>query len=214
MPRHVATYRLVVLLLGACVLGGNAAGASLPTADEVYDSPRDLWGEAAIKQPGGPTYEFFRDLLPPLRYVDARFRCYPIVLSAPSNPTKARLVSDGSSINFRERSLTWSKEQGTPCFFFMGDKREPFGADLAHLQGPTFADGYLPIVRMTYTTQGSVWEQESFCSTDPALADHGAVLVKFTLKSAKPTRWSPTAKVRAERQDEVVKGVENAENVR
>src|SRR4051794_32836075 len=201
MLRHVATYRLIVIV-GSCVFsligGGNSPargeGGALPSPDEVYVSPRDLWGEAAIKQPGGPTYEFFRDLLPPLRYVDARFRCYPIVLSAPSNPTKARLVSDGSSINFRERSLTWSKEQGTPCFFFMGDKREPFGADLARLQGPTFADGYLPIVRMTYTTQGSVWEQESFCSTDPALADHGAVLVKFTLKSAKPTRWSSTAK--------------------
>jgi len=110
--------------------------------------------------------------------VDARFSCYPIVLSAPSNPTKARLVSDGSSVNVRERSLTWSHEQGTPCLFFMGDKREPFGQDLAKLQGPTFADGYLPIVRMTYATQGSTWEQESFCSTDAALADYGAVFVK------------------------------------
>ena len=36
-------------------------------------------------------------------------------------------MSDGSSINVRERSLTWSHEQGTPCLFFMGDKREPFG---------------------------------------------------------------------------------------
>src|SRR4030095_10292384 len=148
---------------------------AVASPEEVYLSPRDLWGEAAMKQPGGPSYEFFRDLLPPPRYVDGRFRCYPIVLSAPSNPTKARLVSDGSSVNARERSLSWSKEQGTPCYFFLGDKSEPFGRDLKQLQGPTFVDGYLPIVRMTYTTQGSVWEQESFCSTDPALADNGAV---------------------------------------
>jgi hypothetical protein len=220
MLRHLATYRLVVTFVGFCVLplpcGFNAAAraaGSLPSPGEVYSSPRDLWGEAAVQQPGGPTYEFFRDLLPPLRYVDARFRCYPIVLSAPSNPTKARLVSDGSSVNVRERSLTWSHEQGTPCLFFMGDKREPFGQDLAKLQGPTFADGYLPIVRMSYSTQGSVWEQESFCSTDPALADYGAVFVKFTLKSANPVRFT-MPKVRAERQDEAVKGVENAENVR
>jgi hypothetical protein len=225
MRRHLATYRLVVIILGSCVLsssplpGGNSSAAraadanAVPSPDEVYNSPRDLWGEAAMKQPGGPTYEFFRDLLPPLRYVDARFRCYPIVLSAPSNPTKARLVSDGSSVNARERSLTWSHEQGTPCVFFMGDKREPFGQDLANLQGPTFADGYLPIVRMTYATQGSVWEQESFCSTDPALKDYGAVFVRFTLKSAKPVRFT-MPNVRPERQDEAVKGVENAENVR
>jgi len=60
-------------------------------------------------------------------------------------------------------------------------------------------DELMPIVRMTYTTQGSVWEQESFCSTDPALADYGAVFVKFTLKSAKPDRQMPP-KVRPERQ--------------
>src|SRR6476661_3962103 len=124
MLRHVATYRLVIvpttclLALLGCIC---AARAAVPTAEEAYVSSHDVWAEAAIKQPGGPSYEFFRDLLPPLRYVDARFHCYPIVLSAPSNPTKARLVSDGSSINFRERSRTWMKEQGTPCFFFMGD---------------------------------------------------------------------------------------------
>lgn len=224
MPYHVATYRHLLIIIGSCVLSSlhgapksaalGAEKSALPSPDEVYVSPRDLWGEAAIKQPGGPTYEFFRDLLPPLRYVDARFRCYPIVLSAPSNPTKARLVSDGSSINARERSLTWSKEQGTPCLFFVGDKREPFGQDLARLKGPTFVDGYLPIVRMTYTTQqGGMWEQESFCSTDPALADYGAVFVKFTLKAAKPVTFK-MPEVRPERQDEAVKGVENAENVR
>ena len=67
MLRHVATYRLVVILLGSTVLalfgGKRCAAAALPTPEEVYDSPRDLWAEAALKQPGGPTYEFFRDLL-------------------------------------------------------------------------------------------------------------------------------------------------------
>src|SRR4051794_12427444 len=168
MTPHVATAsaRLARIVVTATFLmlfvARAACAADLPTLEQVAGSPLDLWGEAALKQPNGPSYEFFRDVLPPLRYVDARFRCYPIVLSPPSNPTKARLVSDGSSVNARERSLTWSKEQGTPCFFLMGEKREPFGQDLSHLQGPTFQDGYLPIVRMTYATQGSVWEQESF----------------------------------------------------
>src|SRR3954453_5084560 len=129
MLSNVATCRLLVLL-AACVLpltcdnsAARGQGTALPSLDEVCNAPRDLWGEAALKQPGGPSYEFFHDLLPPLRYADARFRCYPIVLSAPSNPTKARLIGDGSSVNARERSLSWSKEQGTPCYFFMGDKR-------------------------------------------------------------------------------------------
>src|SRR5688500_15738298 len=217
-PPPATARRLVSILCAsiACTafLGCGSKHVRTATLEEVSVSPRDLWGEAALRRPNGPSYEFFRDLLPPLRYVDARFRCYPIVLSAPGNPAKARLVSDGSSVNARERSMMWSKEQGTPCHFFMGDKREPFGDDLARLQGPTFVDGYLPIVRMSYTTQGSVWEQESFCSTDPALADHGAVFVKFTLKSAKPVRV-PMPEVRRERQDDQpVKGVENAENLR
>ncbi len=195
------------------VMGTVARAQSLPTTQEVANSNTDLWGEASLKLPNGPTYEFFEKLLPPLRYVDANFRVYPIVLSAPSNLTKPRLVSDGSSINARARSLTWSHEQGTPAFFFMGEHREPFGQDLAHLQGPKFVDGYLPIVQMTYTSRGSVWEQESFCSTDPQLADYGAVFVKFTLKSATPTHLPPP-KVRPEKTTGPVQGVENEENLK
>src|SRR5215212_8276017 len=121
--RSAAAFVVIVSLI--VLFARTSFGADAPTLEQVTESSRDLWGEAAIKQPGGPSYEFFRDLVPPLRYVDARFRYYPIVLSAPSNPTKARLVSDGSSVNARERSLTWSHEQGTPCYFFMGGKREP-----------------------------------------------------------------------------------------
>jgi hypothetical protein len=60
-----------------------------------------VWGEAALRQPGGPSYEFFKDLLPPLRYVNTTFRHYPIVLSAPKARTKAWWVSNGSAINAR-----------------------------------------------------------------------------------------------------------------
>ncbi|HTL29660.1 MAG TPA: hypothetical protein VL282_10575 [Tepidisphaeraceae bacterium] len=204
---------MTVCVLGMLIMGRAIGAQSLPTTQEVFASNQDLWGEAALKHPDGPTYEFFEKLLPPLRYVDANFRCYPIVLCPPSSKAKARLVSDGSSVNARARSLTWSKEQGTPAFFFMGEKREAFGSDLAQLQGPKFVDGYLPIVQMTYATQGSVWEQESFCSADPALAENGAVFVKFTLKSAHPQpRLEP--KMRPERDRGPVKGVENAENLK
>ncbi len=180
---------------------------------EITLANNDLLGDEALKLVNGPTYEIFASAMPPLRYVDARFKCYPIVLCAPTNKTKARLVSDGSSVNARERSLTWTKEQGTPTYFFMGDKREVFGQDLARLQGPTFADGYLPIVQMSYSTQGSVWEEESFCSTDPQLADLGVVFVKFTLKSATPIK-QPKVTIRPEKTGEAIPGVENAENAR
>src|SRR5436190_13142125 len=64
--------------------GGNAVA----TTREAVQSEVDVWGEAALKQAGGPSYDFFEKLLPPLRYVDASFHVYPITLSAPSNPVK------------------------------------------------------------------------------------------------------------------------------
>src|SRR4051794_23410188 len=87
--------------LASLLLAGCARRSNVPTLAEAQRSNQDVWGEAALRQPGGPSYDYFAKLLPPLRYVDANFLCYPIVLSAPSNKTKARLVSDGSSINAR-----------------------------------------------------------------------------------------------------------------
>src|SRR5437763_11398827 len=86
----------------------------LPSPEEVITSKADLWGEAALRQPGGPTYEFFARLLPPLRYVDADFRHYPIVLSAPGAAVKARLVSNGSAVNALARQPNWKGEAGIP----------------------------------------------------------------------------------------------------
>ncbi len=219
MTLHTFTRRLGVpfafFLIWAVPAALTRAGEPVyrHSISEITVGNNDLLGDEALKLPNGPTYEIFASAMPPMRYVDARFRCYPIVLSAPTNKTKGRLVSDGSSVNARERSLTWSKEQGTPTYFFMGDKREAFGKDLARLAGPKFADGYLPIVQMSYSTQGSVWEEESFCSTDPGLADFGVVFVKFTLKSATPVDM-PKVKIRPEKTGEAIPGVENAENAK
>src|SRR5437764_10457 len=60
------------------------------------------------------------------------------------------------------------------------------GGDRGRLEGPVYAEGYLPITEMTYATRdGAVFAQEAFVSTDAELADDGVVFVKFTLvKSA------------------------------
>src|SRR5579871_6724101 len=73
----------------------------VPSPQEMAAAREDVWAEAAIRQPGGPSYEFFKDLLPPLRYVNTAFRHYPIVLSAPAAAVKARWVSNGSGVNLR-----------------------------------------------------------------------------------------------------------------
>lgn len=145
-------------------------------------SREDAWGEAAIRAPGGPSYEFFRDLLPPLRYVNTAFRHYPIVLSAPLAPVKARFVSNGIGINLRADKPPMWKEAGTPVAFFVGDKTEAFGADPERIRGPRYEAGYLPLVRVDYIQDGAVYEQEAFAAVSPDVSKHGAVSVRFALR--------------------------------
>src|SRR5690349_12741849 len=97
-------------LLTTSVLLSSAAADELPdappathqspiTSSNAITSKRDAWGEAAMAQPNGPSYEFFEPLLPQPRYVNSDFRFYPIVLSAPKATLKARLISNGSGVN-------------------------------------------------------------------------------------------------------------------
>jgi hypothetical protein len=145
------------------------------------DAREDVWGEAAIRQPGGPSYEFFRDLLPPLRYVNTSFRHYPIVLSAPLAPVKARWVSNGSGVNLRADKPPMWKEAGTPVRFFVGEKEEAFGADIGRVSGPHLSGGWLPVVRTAYSTGGVEYRQEAFAPVRAALAERGAVMLNFAV---------------------------------
>jgi hypothetical protein len=154
----------------------------VPTPEEMAAAREDVWGEAAIRERGGPSYEFFRDLLPPLRYVNAAFKHYPIVLSAPLAPVKARWVSNGSGINLRADKPPMWKEVGTPVAFFVGDKADAFGSDPAHLHGPRYDDGHLPVV----TVNHGVCTQIVFALCREPYASHGAVFVYFD--TVKPYR--------------------------
>src|ERR1700745_3010221 len=89
------TFFVVLLSLDSAPVIGAEPGQpakSLPTPEEMAAAREDLWGEAAIRQPGGPSYEFFKDLLPPLRYANTDFRHYPLVLCAPRGVVQARRV--------------------------------------------------------------------------------------------------------------------------
>src|SRR5437879_6454332 len=105
------------------------AADPLPSPREMAAALTDLWGEAAVRQPGGPSYEFFKDLLPPLRYANTAFRHYPIVLSAPGVAAKARWVSNGSAVNARADKKPMWKQAGFPVHFRVDDPGEPFGQD-------------------------------------------------------------------------------------
>ena len=202
MPTSRPSTFLLALGLAGMLTTRTAVGAppsALPTLAEALAAKRDVWGEAAMAQPNGASYEFFAPLLPPPRYVHADFRHYPIVLSAPNATVKARLISNGSGINLWGGSRSWN-ENGVPFTFRVGPDEFLFGSLPDRLSEPTLADGWLPIPEIRYSHRSPVQSEgkvpldqvknerppeiyrlEAFASTDPALAENGVVFVKFDL---------------------------------
>jgi hypothetical protein len=196
--------RLVLLVAWLSVpLGGLSADPparpATPSLAEVVASNRDVWGELAMQQPGGASYEFFEPLLPPPRYVHADFRYYPLVLSAAQAKTKARLISNGSGVNLRGGSRSW-KEVGTPVVFRVGPDEFRFGDLRNRVSDPKPAEGWLPIYEITYrhpfpvapvpmtpidqqpaTPEAEIYRLECFVSTDPAIAENAVVFTRFSL---------------------------------
>ena len=158
------------------------AGSSLPPLSEAIASKIDVWGEAAMRQTNGASYEFFEHLLPPPRYVHADFRYYPIVLSAPNARVKARLISDGSGLNLVGGSRSWNAV-GTAVMFRVGPDEFKFGGIANRLEEPTLAEGYLPIPTIRYSHASEKYALTAFAVTLPELASNGAVCVSFSLAS-------------------------------
>ncbi len=154
---------------------------NLPSVQEMIEARTDVWGDAARQQTNGASYEFFQDLLPPLRWVNTEFRHYPLVLSAPRSPQKTRLVSNGSAVNARANQPPMWYEQGVPVTFVVGNTNESFGEDFARLKGPNYLDGYLPIVTMEYTHQGTTYREEALAPVDEASAAQGVANLRFSI---------------------------------
>lgn len=154
--------RLAVL---AAMAVPEIRAAALPPLEEAITAVRDVWGEAAMAQPNGPSYEFLAPLLPPPRYVNADFRHYPIILcppgEIPSGPVefrrggdpgarpKARLISDGSGLNLRGGSRSWN-DVGIPVRFRVGPDEFAFGSLRDRVTEPVLAEGWLPIPEIRY----------------------------------------------------------------
>src|SRR5262245_65017656 len=151
MPCRIAVCLMCVLAALASIGAAQEPhkSSARPTLAEAVAAKNDLWGELAMQQPHGPSYEYFEPLLPPPRYVHADFRYYPLVLSAPQSKTKARLISNGSGVNLRGGSRSW-KEVGTPVVFRVGPDEFRFGDLRERVSQPTLAEGWLPIYEITY----------------------------------------------------------------
>ena len=154
---HCIIAGLAIAIASASALGRAAEKRTnsqpeqnVPTVQAMIAAKTDVWGDAAMRQTNGPSYEFFKNLLPPVRWVNAAFHHYPIMLSAPLAAQKVRLISNGSAINARANNRRISSELGTPIHFFIGDSAEPYGDDVSRLETPTCAEGYLPVVTIRY----------------------------------------------------------------
>ena len=170
MAIKFAVASLVASLSGAS-FGAGLADSPI-TFSNAIASKRDAWGEAAMAEPNGPSYEFFEPLLPQPRYVNSDFRFYPIVLSAPEAAVKARIISNGSGVNVRGGTRSWN-DVGTSFIFRVGPDELRFGEFLDRLEHPTLAEGYLPIPEIRYAHDVEVYKLEAFASTDPALRTAG-----------------------------------------
>ncbi len=171
----------LIIAVALWTAGAAAAqSAQLPSVQEMIAAKTDVWGEAAIRQPDGPSYEFFRGLLPPLRYANTEFRFYPIVLSAPRAAVKCRFVGNGSGINLQAKKPPMWHEAGQSVKFCVGQPAELFGSDLKRLDGPRYCEGHLPIVNVAYRVGALTYRQEAFAPVEPAYAQGGAVMVRFT----------------------------------
>ena len=174
--------RCSALIMVLLVVATQAMSDTRSEVEKAINSKTDYWGDLAMVQPNGPSYEFFAKLMPPLRYVDTPFFHYPIVLSAPSGKVKGRLISNGSAVNALARQLNWRSETGVPVTFYLGELGSVFGDDLRDLTGPHYENGYLPIVRTQYRRGDASATEEAFASVDSSYAESGVVFVRFTGK--------------------------------
>lgn len=160
----------------------SASTAAQPfSVQEMIDARTDVWGDAAVRQPNGASYEFFKDLLPPPRWVNTDFRHYPIVLGAPRSRCKSRLVSNGSSVNARANKPPMWHEQGVPVTFHVGKSAELFGGDLTRLEEPGYLNGYLPVVTFKYGHNDATYREEVFAPVNTPASAHGTTMLRFAV---------------------------------
>lgn len=204
-----------VLLLAACAIAAAPAAATPPGAcaeqragaghsrevGRALRARRDLWGEALLKAPGGPTYSAARRYLPPLLYARAPgkrpltesgvyYLPFAQPLGARGAGTVALHVADGSQVisnRVGERSFT----------VFVGPQgQERYGTCVRRLTPARLADGHLPILQTAYAdAAGNRYLQESFAARD-ARAGGLTSFVKLEVEARRTparVRFKPSA---------------------
>ena len=165
----------LLALLPAPAPGASAAcrspaldRGSAARIDQVLRAGHDVWGEALLAAPDGPTYEGAAGHLPPLLLAKAagqtRLTASGVHYLAFSQPggtqgsgAAALHVADGGQILSQ-------RTDGAALTIRVGrGGGERYGSCLARLTSSRLADGYLPILQTSYVdTLGARYRQESF----------------------------------------------------
>jgi hypothetical protein len=175
-------FPLALLVTLAVVAAGSAApsvDAGLPScaqrANPAYagsvrralGAKQDVWGNALIARPNGPTYGAVRRLLKPLLFARSKTKSltasgvYYIPFAQPLGVkgahTVALHVADGSEI------LSQTAKGPRLKVFVGADGHERYGSCLARLSPARLADGFLPVLETRYVdAAGTRYSQESF----------------------------------------------------
>ena len=170
----------------------QATAAHTRKVERALRTRHDVWGNALLNAPDGPSYEAARRLLPPLLYARAPGKrpltesgVYYVPFGQPLGArgagSVALHVADGSQV-IAERV------GGRRLTVFVGAKGgERYGSCLARLGQARLAAGYLPIMSTTYTDAARVrYRQESFA----AQTSETGSLVSFIRLDVDATRAS------------------------
>jgi hypothetical protein len=226
MSRRTITTALACSAFALSLTAGGDAADATPRADDCRPAPvaaayearvlgalratEDVWGNALLAAPGGPTYEGARRYLRPL-FLARAAKGAPLTASGVhyvpfSGPVTERgagsmalHVADGSQILSQRaagRSLTLFVGQA-------GDER--YGSCRSRLGTPRLADGYLPILETRYVDAGGVrYRQESFATR----IGQTRSLVSFVALTASATAARPaTVRFEASEPGAVSEGV-------
>jgi hypothetical protein len=201
--------RPLLLLVAAVLIGGPAAngasGCSSPQASAAYTervarvlaSGRDVWGDRLLSAPGGPTYARAAQILPPLLYAAGRggrrltaSGVYYLPFTLPLSVGGAR----GFGLHVADGSQVFVRRAGGPSLTVSVGRTgtERFGSCLARLTPASLADGYLPILDVSYRDGAGVrYREESFVGRA-----HGGSLVSFVHVAADARDASSPALIR------------------
>jgi hypothetical protein len=158
---------------------------------EAVGSREDLWGNAVLSRPHGPTYDAVKDYLRPVWWAlgsaaEGDFltvsRAYYLPFGQPTRLGErgqiALHVADGSQI-------ISNRSRGATMLTYVGKRgEERLGECLANLAAPRLFIGYQPVLEVEYTDYDGIrYRQESFATFIPGTKSL-ASYVKITANRA------------------------------